>query len=151
MIIRVYGWLQQHLVLAPLLQMLYQVIANQFLVVKKTWPTVLILSTGAVVNLLFNYFLIPVLGIEGAAIGTVLGYAILDIVCTIVLLRMKLMVISQKFVFSVVAMLVYLGTWRTFYNSSILISLLCTSVLVLLFGYIYRIELVKLYKLLRHD
>ena len=63
-----------YLFLAPLLQMLFQVACNQFLVIKKTWPNMLILSSGVVINILINYFLIPVLGIEGAAIATLLGY-----------------------------------------------------------------------------
>ena len=52
-----------YLFLAPLLQMLFQVAANQFLVVKKTWPNLYILSVGAVANIAINYFLIPILGI----------------------------------------------------------------------------------------
>ena len=52
-----------YLFLAPLLLMLFQVIANQFLVVKKTWPNMIILILGAVANVGFNYVLIPVMGI----------------------------------------------------------------------------------------
>lgn len=47
-----------YLYLAPLLQMLFQVIANQFLVVKKTWPNLFILSSGAVFNIVFNFIMI---------------------------------------------------------------------------------------------
>ena len=65
-----------YLFLAPLLQMLFQVACNQFLVIKKTWPNMLILSSGVVINIVINYFLIPVLGIEGAAIATLLGYVV---------------------------------------------------------------------------
>ena len=54
-----------YLFLAPLLQMLYQVIANQFLVIKKTWPSMLILSCGAILNIFLNLFLIRIIGIEG--------------------------------------------------------------------------------------
>ena len=74
-----------YLFLAPLLQMLFQVACNQFLVIKKTWPNMLILSSGVVINILINYFLIPVLGIEGAAIATLLGYVVSDVICVVVL------------------------------------------------------------------
>lgn len=59
-----------YLFLAPLLQMLFQVACNQFIVVKKTWPNMFILSVGAIVNIIANYFQIPRIGIEGAAIAT---------------------------------------------------------------------------------
>ena len=78
--------------------MLFQVACNQFLVIKKTWPNMLILSSGVVINIVINYFLIPVLGIEGAAIATLLGYVVSDVICVVVLCKMKLMVINFKFV-----------------------------------------------------
>ena len=44
-----------YLFLAPLLQMLFQIAANQFLVIKKTWPNIIILSSGAVLNIVFEF------------------------------------------------------------------------------------------------
>lgn len=85
-----------YLYLAPLLLMLFQIGTNQFLVIKKTWPNVLILSFGAVLNIALNFILIPKLGIEGASIATFVGYFISIILCVIVLLKMKLIRISFK-------------------------------------------------------
>ena len=45
-----------YLFLAPLLQMLFQVACSQFIVVKKTWPNLFILSVGAVANIAINYY-----------------------------------------------------------------------------------------------
>lgn len=59
-----------YLFLAPLLQMLFQVASNQFLIIKKTWPNIFILAGGAVVNIVLNIVLIPKIGIEGAAIAS---------------------------------------------------------------------------------
>ena len=119
-----------YLFLAPLLLMLFQVIGNQFLVVKKTWPVMFILSSGAVVNLILNYFLIPVLGIEGAAIATLVGYIISDIVCVIVLCKMKLMVISLKFILAFIIMMTYIIFWRiSFCNSFLTGNIISTIVL----------------------
>ena len=87
-----------YLFLAPLLQMLFQVADNQFLVIKKTWPNLVILSVGALANIALNLLLIPRVGIEGASIATLIGYVISDIVCVLVLMRMDLMVISGKFI-----------------------------------------------------
>ena len=47
-----------YLFLSPLLQMLFQVACNQLLIVKKTWPNLIILSIGAIVNVILNYYLI---------------------------------------------------------------------------------------------
>ncbi len=111
-----------YLFFAPLLQMLYQVAANQFLVVKKTWPTMLILSSGAMLNIGINWLLIPVLGIEGAAIATLMGYVVSDIICVVVLCRMKLMVMSSRFIFSSLVITAYIALWRLFFSQSIIIG-----------------------------
>lgn len=42
-----------YLFLSPLLQMLFQVVANQFLIIKKTWPNMFILMIGAIFNIIF--------------------------------------------------------------------------------------------------
>lgn len=44
-----------YLFLAPLMQMLYQIAANQFLVIKKTWPNSVILAFGAGLNVILNF------------------------------------------------------------------------------------------------
>ena len=89
-----------YLFMSPLLLMLFQIGTNQFLVIKKTWPNLLILSLGAVLNIVLNYFLIPVLGIEGASIGTIVGYVISVLLCVIVLVKMKLLEINWKIIFT---------------------------------------------------
>lgn len=75
--------------------MLFQIACNQFPVIKKTWPNMLILSVSAGFNVLLNFKLIPIMGIEGAAIATLMGYLISVAICVIVLCRMKLMVIDE--------------------------------------------------------
>lgn len=112
-----------YLFLAPLLQMLFQVAANQFLVVKKTWPNLFILSVGAIANIAINYFLIPVLGIEGASLATLMGYAISDVICVIVLCKMKLMVIEKKFIFATLGMALFFVIWRLFIPSNAVLGL----------------------------
>lgn len=74
----------------------------------------LILLTGAIVNILINWTVIPILGIEGAAIATLLSYIVSDIICVIVLCRMKLMIVSEKFVISAGLMIIFLIVWRLF-------------------------------------
>lgn len=101
-----------YLFLAPLLQMLFQVACNQFLVIKKTWPNMFILLSGAVLNIILNLVLIPILGIEGASIATLVGYIVSDIIAVIVLCNMKLMIISKRFLLVSFCMVMYFIIWR---------------------------------------
>lgn len=117
-----------YLFLAPLLQMLFQVAGNQFLVVKKTWPNMAILLSGALLNVILNLVLIPTIGIEGAAIATLIGYAVSDVVCIIVLSKMKLHIISKRFVFVAILMLAYILVWRFFLIAQITIACLLATV-----------------------
>ncbi|MHB8073121.1 oligosaccharide flippase family protein [Desulfosporosinus fructosivorans] len=135
-----------YLFLAPLLQMLFQVACNQFLVIKKTWPNMLILSVGVAINILINYFLIPVMGIEGAALATLIGYAVSDILCVIVLIKMRLMRISSRFIIATVILILFALTWRLLLSSYILVSLLCAIVITLIYIWLYRSDFINLLK-----
>ena len=133
-----------YLFLAPLLQMLFQIAANQFIVIKKTWPNMLILSVGAILNVIGNLVLIPLIGIEGAAISTLIGYAISDIICVIVLSKMKLMIVSKKFLISTIIMIVNLLLWRFIYSTNTILGILIALMITLVFSFIYRNDLKKL-------
>lgn len=112
-----------YLFLAPLLQMLFQVAANQFLVVKKTWPNLFILSIGAVVNIAINMLLIPAIGIEGASIATLMGYVISDVICVIVLCKMRLMAIENRFVIAAFGMVLFFIAWRFLFPNNVVLGL----------------------------
>ena len=133
-----------YLFLAPLLQMLFQVAANQFLVVKRTWPNMFILGVGASVNIGINYFLIPVLGIEGASIATLMGYAISDIVCIVVLCKMRLMVIENRFILASLGMIIYFVVWRVLISNNTLLSLLWAILMCVYFIILYMDEIKKI-------
>ncbi len=139
-----------YLFLAPLLQMLFQVAANQFLVVKKTWPNLFILSSGAVLNIIINYFLIPVLGIEGASIATLMGYVVSDIICTIVLCRMKLMVVSKKFVIASLVMAGFMIAWRLLFSNLIIIGTVVAVVVMIVMAFLYRQEIKKIMDMIKN-
>ncbi len=127
-----------YLFFAPLLQMLFQVACNQFLVIKKTWPSMFILSIGAILNIGINWVLIPVWGIEGAAVATLTGYLVSDLVCVLVLCRMKLMVLTGKFIESVLIMVGFMVCWRLFFSQNTLIGSGAALVVTILFILIYR-------------
>lgn len=111
-----------YLFFAPLLQMLFQVASNQFLVVKKTWPNFFILSLGAGLNIVLNLLLIPVLGIEGASIATLMGYVTSVIICMIVLIKMNLMYISKRFILAALLVCIFMISWRLLYSDKIIIG-----------------------------
>lgn len=137
--------ISSYLFLAPLLQMLFQVACNQFLIIKKTWPNLFILSAGATVNIVLNIVLIPRIGIEGAAIATLVGYIVSDIVVVIVLTRMKLMTISKPFLFAVLLMLIYILIWRFVLKQYILVSLFVAVVCVSVYIFLYKEDLKVLF------
>ena len=139
-----------YLFLAPLLQMLFQVAANQFLVVKKTWPNLFILSTGAVLNIIINYFLIPVLRIEGASIATLMGYVISDIVCVIVLCRMKLMVVSKRFIIASLVMAGFMVVWRLLFSDLIIVGTIGAAVVTIMMLLLYREEIKRIISMIKN-
>lgn len=134
-----------YLFLAPLLQMLFQVACNQFLIIKKTWPNILILFVGAVFNIFLNYLLIPILGIEGAAIATLTGYIVSDVIAVIVLCKMKLMVISKRFLTSIVLTIIYFIIWRLFLKKYIITSTIFACIVTEIFIIFYKNDLIGLF------
>ncbi len=138
-----------YLFMAPLLQMLFQVACNQFLVIKKTWPNLLILSTGAIINIIINLNLIPVLGIEGAAIATLIGYIISDVICVIVLIKMKLMVISKRFLIVTLITILFLIVWRIVLINSTIINAMVVLMITIFFGALHKNEIFTLVKALK--
>ena len=109
-----------YLYLAPLIQMLYQIASTQFMIIKKTWPTMILLTIGALANMLLNYVLIPYIGIEGAAIASLLGYSVSLLVCIVVLDHMNLILISRRMMIVTVIMIVFVIVWRGNFANNLL-------------------------------
>lgn len=135
-----------YLFLAPLLQMLFQVACNQFVVIKKTWPNIFILLGGAILNVIINFCLIPIIGIEGAAIATLVGYITSVVVAMIVLRKMKLMDVSGRFLIISFGMVVVFLLWRLLAPQNILIGLTIFIVYSAFVCYLYKNELKKITK-----
>lgn len=135
-----------YLFLAPLLLMLYQTIINQFLVVKKTWPSTLILSAGAVINIILNYILINIIGIEGSAIATLIGYAVSVIIACMVLSKMKLVIISNRMKIMCVVLVLFIVLWRFVSPINIFPAILMSVPTLIIFCYLYRYDIKMAYK-----
>lgn len=135
-----------YLFVAPLLLMLYQVVVNQFLVIKKTWPSVLLLFFGAVTNVVLNATLIPMIGIEGAAIGTFMGYVVSIVGVIIVLSRMKLVCVSVRFYLCTALFGGFWILWRLVLLDRMIVNLLMAIGVIGIYVYLYRDDLRPLLK-----
>ncbi|BCZ47086.1 hypothetical protein psyc5s11_31530 [Clostridium gelidum] len=135
-----------YLFLSPLLLMLYQTIVNQFLVIKKTWPSTLILFAGAATNVILNYFLIYVIGIEGSALATLIGYAVSVIIACIVLSKMKLVILSKRMKLMSIVLILFIILWRLISPINIIPAILISIPTLIIFFYLYRNEIVGAYK-----
>ena len=102
---------------------LFQIIVNQFIVVKKTWYNLITLVVGAIVNIVINYILIRKIGIEGAAIGTLFGYVVSIILAAIILVKMNLLKIFHRFYFILSVFLIYFIGWRFSFRENIFVGL----------------------------
>ena len=129
-----------YLFLAPLMQMLFQVATNQFLVIRMTWPGSLILFIGAIGNIALNAALIPRLGIEGAAIATLAGFTISVAVGALVLQNMGLFRMPLRFLGMAGLFLLFLLGNRLM-ELSFFASALCGVVVIGIYLFTYRNEL----------
>lgn len=134
-----------YLFLSPLILMLYQTIANQFLVVKKTWPSTLILSIGAITNVVLNYFLINAIGIEGAAVATLVGYAVSVVTAAIVLSKMKMVVVSNRMKISSMVLIVFIVMWRLVSPMKVFPAIVIAIPCLVILLYLHRSELRMVY------
>lgn len=126
-----------YLYLSPLLLILFQIGSNQLLTKKITWPNLIFLSIGAVVNILLNIFLIPLIGIEGASIATFCGYVLSIILCCIYLLKHNLIIIKFKTICLILLFILLFIIMRSnvFTNYILNIVLAVSYVLIIIFVY----------------
>ncbi len=127
-----------YLFLAPMLQMSFQIIGNQFLVIKKTLPSMLILLCGAIINVLLNLILIPLAGIEGAAIATLGGYITSLVLCIAILKKLKLIQLSKRYYLSSFLMIIFIITWRLFFSEKLWLGFCAVTFFLIMIFFIYK-------------
>ena len=130
-----------YLYLSPLLLMLFQTVGNQFLVVKKSYLSTISLGLGAVLNVGLNRVLIPLWGVEGAAVATVVGYAASVIVGCVIGSRMQLHLVSRRTLVAGSSLLAYLLIGRLFFFENMPWQIALALVVLLSYCYMYREEL----------
>lgn len=124
-----------YLFLSPLLLMLFQILSNQFIIIKKSYLVTGSLITGAVLNVILNYILIPIFNIEGAAIATVIGYLISLIIAMVLAQKRGLFIFTRKFNISFLLLIILIG-----------LSILKNTILLNLFSITYIALILLLYK-----
>lgn len=137
-----------YLFMAPLIQMLFQIATTQFTIMKKTWPTILILFVGAVVNVVFNFVGIKLIGMEGAAIATLIGYATSMVIAIIVLMRKHLIKLRSRCFVTLGIYLFYLILWR-FFNSYGFVLIVFGIINIFIYFLLYKAEIKMMFSKLR--
>lgn len=138
-----------YLFLSPLLLMLYQSIIIQYVIIKKTWPPTIILSVGAISNIILNYLLINFNGVEGAAIATMLGYVISLITASICLTRMRLVIVTKRLKMISVILAIFMIIWRLTSPISIFPAILFSGILSIVYFFLYKRDINILLKKLK--
>lgn len=126
-----------YLFCAPLMQMLFYVASDQLLIIKKSWPITAMLALGAISNIAFNYLLIPIMGIEGAAIATMLGYAISLVVSIITVQKENLIRLSQKCYILILEFIIFVMIWKIL-NENMWFGLMSIVMYGISFAYLYK-------------
>lgn len=132
-----------YLYLSPLLLMLFQVVANQFLVIKKSYLATLSLSLGAGINVILNFVLIRRIGIEGAAIATLIGYLVTIITVMIVSYRNKCMIYSKKMLFVLMVIPIYFFIQRVLLVDRTMLQFIFAGTIMILLFFLYKDEIYK--------
>ena len=135
-----------YLFMAPLVQMLFQVAGNQFTIIKKTWVITLTTFLGAILNIVLNMILIATIGIEGAAIASLLGYVFSFVLVSVILLRKKMIFISKRFLVMISMMVTYIVLWRIALVEFFIYDLLVVLIFICIYVYLYRVDLKALVK-----
>ncbi len=133
-----------YLFLSPLLLMLFQTSGSQLLVIKRSHWVTISLVIGAGLNVFLNYLLIPVLGIEGASIATLIGYSSSVVIMAVITTKMKLLKLQKRFVVSAAITALFFVLSKLLLNKTLLpwfaVSLLSSGLIL----FLYREDLKRL-------
>ncbi|PZC51841.1 MULTISPECIES: lipopolysaccharide biosynthesis protein [unclassified Mesotoga] len=130
-----------YLFLSPLLLMLFQTSGSQLLVIKRSYWVTISLVIGAGLNVLLNYLLIPVLGIEGASIATLIGYSSSVVIMAVITTKMNLLKIQRRFVVSASITALFFVLSKLLLNKTLLPWLVVSLLSMGLILFLYREEM----------
>lgn len=137
------------LFLCPLLLMLFQVLSTQFIVDNKSYISSSILGVGALGNLVLNLFLIPAIGIEGAAYATLIGYFISLLLAIHYGTKHKLFVSNRRIWLLISFLTLDLLSVNIIKTLGLLITIIVSLSILILIGILYKKDLQKTIRKLR--
>ena len=135
-----------YLFMAPLLLMIFQTMNNQFIVIKKTYYISVTLLVAAIINIILNNILIPIYGIEGASIATLIGYIIAVIIIYLTCLKVGILVINKNIFINISLFILYLVIWRLFLIDNIGLSIIFMLMNIVIYIIRYKVEIKKILK-----
>lgn len=130
------GVIMPFLMIGPVMVAVSGVNSIAFEIKKKTAYYIVVTSVSAIVNIIGNYFLVPLLGGKGAAISTGLSYIVYFCITTILAKKLFNFNMSLWKFFTATLMLVGFATYNTFIQFNLLTGVFYfLSVIVLFFMY----------------
>lgn len=130
-----------YLFLSPLLLMVFQTMGSQFLIIKKTYPVPMLLIGAVCANAICNYLFIPVLGIEGAAIATVIGYLVAFLLCYLICVKKGLLIKNSRMMNSTIIFIGYYVIWRFIGINNLVISYILSIAVLCIYLILYKEEI----------
>jgi O-antigen/teichoic acid export membrane protein len=116
-----------YLFLSPLLLMLSQILGTQLQVIKRPGLSTTIRSACAFLNVVLNFLLIPIMGIEGAAIATVSSYAVMTFLMAILTFKFDLFVLDRRFLAVTLSFTLLFGLYKKLMWNSLLMAVVLAS------------------------
>lgn len=113
-----------YLFVAPLMLMQYQIVTDQFLVIKKTIFSLVISVIGVALNIGLNWIGIKYFGYEAAAVATLVSYYAMVIISALMLKKYGYNVLSIRYIFMSIITLSFIATWRILLHNSMLICII---------------------------
>jgi O-antigen/teichoic acid export membrane protein len=123
-----------YLFISPLLLLAFQIVANQFLIIRKTYILLLSLFIGLVFNIVLNFILIPTYGVLGASFATFIGFYLNFIFISLFSLKKKLIYISIQLILNSISILVI--SLLIFFFNDLIIKVLLVILTFLLLNFI---------------
>lgn len=134
--------------LSGLLSGIFQIVINITHLVKKTKFNLYIHIFVALLNVVFNFLLIPSIGIVGAAIATLISYTLMAIICIYVSFRHIVFNLNYNFILKSIVSSSIMYAVIFYLNPSNIMGLLGS---VLLGGFVYLAIMILIKGISRHE
>jgi len=120
------------LFLSPLMLILYQTVANQFIIAKKSYYSTICVFIGGIFNIGLNFIFVQKFGIKGAAFATLLTYVILVISALFFANRIRVFSVPRKYYFYFIFIILF-SSFQLFYeiqNMYLPLLLICVLIII---------------------